>query len=135
MSHPAKLDDLGVEFVPMAMNSSGVSVIEDLRLFARYLKAFRALRPSAYLGFTAKPNIYGSLAARMVGAKVINNVSGLGTLFIKRGPLTALLAQLYRFSLPDVVPGVLPEPRRLQLFVGKGTCPAGAGGIAARLGH
>src|SRR5678815_4388647 len=89
--HRAKLDNLGVRFVPMPMNSSGVSVIEDLRLFARYLKSFRELRPSAYLGFTAKPNIYGSLAARMVGAKVINNVSGLGTVFIKRGPLTCLL--------------------------------------------
>jgi glycosyltransferase involved in cell wall biosynthesis len=126
--HRARLDDLGVRFVPMPMNSSGVSVIEDLRLFARYLKAFRALRPSAYLGFTAKPNIYGSLAARMVGAKVINNVSGLGTVFIKRGPLTALLAQLYRFSFRTSSRVFFQNRDDLQLFVGKGLVrPAQAG--------
>ena len=37
------------------------------------------------------PNIYRSLAARAVGAKVINNVNRLGTAFVKRGPLTALV--------------------------------------------
>jgi len=118
--HRAKLDDLGVPFVRMPMNSSGVSVIEDLRLLARYRKTFRDLRPFAYLGFTAKPNIYGSLAARMVGAKVINNVSGLGTVFIKRGPLTALLGQLYRFSLRTSSRVFFQNRDDLELFVGQG---------------
>ncbi len=118
--HCSKLGDLGIAFVPIPMNSSGVSVLEDLRLFARYLKEFRALRPFAYLGFTAKPNIYGSLAARMVGAKVINNVSGLGTLFIKRGPLTALLGQLYRFSFRTSSRVFFQNRDDLELFVGKG---------------
>jgi glycosyltransferase involved in cell wall biosynthesis len=95
-------------------------VIEDLRLLARYRKTFRDLRPFAYLGFTAKPNIYGSLAARMVGAKVINNVSGLGTVFIKRGPLTALLGQLYRFSLRTSSRVFFQNRDDLELFVGQG---------------
>jgi glycosyltransferase involved in cell wall biosynthesis len=97
-AHRATLDSLGIRFLPMPMNSSGVSALEDLRLFARYVMVFRALRPFAFLGFTAKPNIYGSLAARLVGARTINNVSGLGTVFIKPGPLTALLRNLYRLS-------------------------------------
>lgn len=97
--HSPKLADLGIPFVPVPINSSGLSVVEDLRLLARYIKVFREVRPFAFLGFTAKPNIYGSLAARLVGAKAINNVSGLGTVFIKRSPLTALVAQLYRLSL------------------------------------
>ena len=98
-SNAAKINSLGAEFVDMPMNSSGASVVEDLRLLLRYVKLFRKLRPQAYLGFTAKPNIYGSLAARTVGARVINNISGLGTVFIKKGPLTALVTLLYRFSL------------------------------------
>ena len=97
--HRHKIADLGTEFVPVAINSSGLSVVEDLRLLARYVQVFRKVRPFAYLGFTAKPNIYGSLAARVVGAKVINNVSGLGTVFIKESPLTWLVSQLYRLSL------------------------------------
>ena len=96
--HRDRLADLGARFLPVAINSSGLSVAEDLRLLVEYRKLLREVRPFAYLGFTAKPNIYGSLAARSVGAKVINNVSGLGTVFIKRGPLTLLVAQLYRFA-------------------------------------
>lgn len=118
--HQSRLAELGVSFVPIPMNSSGASVLEDLRLLARYLKEFRAIRPIAYLGFTAKPNIYGSLAARMVGAKVINNVSGLGTVFIKRGPLTALLSQLYRFSFRTSSRIFFQNRDDLDLFVGKG---------------
>jgi glycosyltransferase involved in cell wall biosynthesis len=96
--HAPRLADLGVEFVPVPINSAGLSPAEDLRLFLRYRRLLRKLKPSAYLGFTVKPNIYGSLAARSVGAKVINNVSGLGTVFIKPGWVTALVTRLYRFA-------------------------------------
>ena len=119
----SKVDDLGVEFVPVPMNSAGISVVEDLRLLARYRQVFRQVKPFAFLGFTAKPNIYGSLAARMGGAKVINNISGLGTVFIKRGPLTALVAQLYRFALRGSSTIFFHNRDDLQLFVGKRIAP------------
>lgn len=119
-AYRSRLDELGITFTPVPINSSGVSVLEDLRLLARYLKIFRALRPFAYLGFTAKPNIYGSLAARIVGAKIINNVSGLGTVFIKRGPLTVLLGQLYRLSFRTSSRVFFQNRDDLDLFVGKG---------------
>jgi glycosyltransferase involved in cell wall biosynthesis len=85
-----------------------------------YLKLFRRLRPSAYLGFTVKPNIYGSLAARAVGAKVINNISGLGTAFIKQGFLTTLVAQLYRFSFRNSSTIFFQNADDMKLFVDKG---------------
>ena len=97
-SHSAAISGLGAAFVPIAMNSSGMSVREDLGLFVRYLRLLRPMRPRFFLGFTVKPNIYGSLAARAEGARVINNVSGLGTAFIKRGLLTRIVGALYRLS-------------------------------------
>ena len=114
-----KLDDLGAGFVPVPIDSAGLSVIGDLRLLARYRQIFREVRPFAFLGFTAKPNIYGSLAARSVGARVINNVSGLGTVFIKRGPLTALVTQLYRLSLRRSATIFFQNRDDLELFVAK----------------
>lgn len=116
----SKVADLGADYISVPIDSAGVSVLEDLRLLARYLKVFRKLRPFAYLGFTAKPNIYGSLAARAVGAKVINNVSGLGTVFIKRGLLTNLVAQLYRFSLRRSSTIFFQNRDDLEMFVGSG---------------
>ena len=115
----SKLADLGVAFVPVPIDSQGISVIEDLRLLARYRRVFRQVRPFAFLGFTAKPNIYGSLAARTVGAKVINNVSGLGTVFIKRGPLTALVAGLYRLAFRASSTIFFQNRDDMRLFVGK----------------
>ena len=66
-----KLETLGASFVDIPINSAGASVAQDLRLFWRYLRVLRRIRPVAYLGYTAKPDIYGSMAARAVGAKVI----------------------------------------------------------------
>ena len=122
--HVAALGALGAAFVPLAMNSSGVSVREDAGLFLRYLKHFRALKPAAYLGYTAKPNIYGSLAAQAVGARVINNVSGLGTAFIKRGPLTRIVSALYRLTFRRSHKVFFQNPDDLQLFVGAGLVAA-----------
>ena len=119
----SKVEDLGVEFVSVPINSPGISVIEDLRLLARYAQVLRQLKPFAFLGFTAKPNIYGSLAARMAGVKVINNISGLGTVFIKRGPLTALVTRLYRFALRGSSTIFFHNRDDLQLFVGMGIAP------------
>lgn len=123
--HTAKLSDLGVTFVPIPINSAGLSVVEDLRLLARYFRIFRALKPYAFLGFTSKPNIYGSLAAWAVGAKIINNVSGLGTVFIKPGPVTMLVMQLYRFSLRTSSTIFFQNRDDMGLFIDKGIARQG----------
>src|SRR5262249_7163405 len=45
------------------------------------------------------PNVYGSLAAQSLGIGVINNISGLGTAFIREGLLTRIAIALYRTAL------------------------------------
>ena len=54
---------------------------------------------AALLGYTIKPNIYGSLAAHLLGIPVINNITGLGTAFIEQTWLTRLVRFLYARSL------------------------------------
>lgn len=124
-SYSVAISNLGAAFVPMAMNSSGLSIREDLGLVLRYLRLFRAMRPAFYLGFTIKPNIYGSLAARAAGARVINNVSGLGTAFIKRGLLTRVVSALYRLSFRGSEKVFFQNRDDLDLFVAKRLVAAG----------
>ncbi|QAY77050.1 glycosyltransferase family 4 protein [Sphingosinicella sp. BN140058] len=93
-----QLVQLGVEYHPLPMDKKGVSPARDGLLFLRYLAALRRLRPDVFLGYTAKPNIYGSLAAQALGIKVINNVSGLGTAFIQGGWLMRTVSTLYRLA-------------------------------------
>lgn len=95
-SYSEQLLRMGVEFHALDFRSSAISPTRDALLFLRYLGLLRAIRPAAYLGFTIKPNIYGSLAARLLGIPAINNVSGLGTAFIKQGLITRIATNLYR---------------------------------------
>ncbi len=95
----AGLAALGCEFVAIPIDSRGLSPVGDLRTLLAFHALFRRIRPLALLGYTIKPNVYGSLAARAVGIPAINNISGLGTAFIRRNWLTVLVKRLYRTGL------------------------------------
>jgi glycosyltransferase involved in cell wall biosynthesis len=97
-SHQAQLEQLGVEFHALDFSSAKVSPLHDMRLVLRYIALLRAIRPVAFLGFTIKPNIYGSLAAQALRIPVINNVSGLGTAFIRPGLIRRIATGLYRVA-------------------------------------
>lgn len=86
-------------YLPVSISSGGTNPIADLRLFFSLHRMLRQLRPDVYLGFTIKPNIYGSLAAHLWGLPVINNISGLGATFMRSGPLNVLVKALYRVAL------------------------------------
>lgn len=86
----------GIEFHPLPMRRSGLNPLADLLLLVRYWRLFRTMRPSAYLGYTIKPNIYGSLAAATLRIPAINTVTGLGTAFLGSGLLSAIATTLYR---------------------------------------
>lgn len=95
-AHVARLEEMGCRFIPMPMDNKGSNPVADAGLFLRYFGVLRRERPVAYLGYTIKPNVYGSLAAQRLGIPVINNVSGLGTAFIRKSFLTSIVKRLYR---------------------------------------
>jgi glycosyltransferase involved in cell wall biosynthesis len=94
-----ELAKMGCRFYPLPIDSKGLSPRRDLATFLAYCRLFQRERPSVYLGMTVKPNVYGSLAARLCGVPVINNISGLGTAFIRTSWLTRLVESLYRLAL------------------------------------
>lgn len=97
-AHSARLTDLGCRYVPLAMDNKGTNPVRDAVLFLRYLDLMRRERPDIYLGWTIKPNVYGTLAARASGVPAVNNVSGLGTAFLQKGWLTRVVKLLYRIA-------------------------------------
>ena len=114
-AHAPDLAAMGVTHIPAAIDSKGLSPVRDLQLLIRYVQVFRQRRPVALLTWTIKPNIYGSIAAHALRIPVINNVSGLGTTFIRRGPLTRLVSALYTlaFSRSALVFFQNPDDRRV----------------------
>lgn len=94
-----RLKDLGCGHVSLPMDTNGTHPGRDLLLLARYFSLLRLLRPSAFLGYTVKPNVFGSIAAQALGIPVINNIAGLGAAFIARNYLTKIVRALYKYSL------------------------------------
>jgi glycosyltransferase involved in cell wall biosynthesis len=94
----SRMRKLGVERIPISIERSGLNPWADLRLLHQYRKLLQKLRPAAYLGYTIKPNIYGSRAAGSLGIPAIPNVSGLGTAFMRDGPLQQVVMRLYRLG-------------------------------------
>jgi glycosyltransferase involved in cell wall biosynthesis len=124
-SYSVRLIGLGIDYRPIAMDKKGVSPLADLFLLVRYWRALRDIGPDLFLGYTAKPNIYGSLAAHALGIKVINNVSGLGTAFIRDGLLTRIVSFLYRLAFRRSATVFFQNPEDRDLFVGKRLVAAG----------
>ncbi|WP_327790183.1 glycosyltransferase, partial [Vibrio anguillarum] len=95
-----KLQDLGAEYHHIAIDQGGTNPVKDIVTFFSFVKLYRKIRPAVVLNFTPKNNIYSTLAASRFGAKSINNIAGLGMVFINEN-LTAKLARfLYKISQP-----------------------------------
>lgn len=97
--YAAYLRKFGCRFMHLPMDSNGTHPGRDLLLLMQYFRLLRAEKPLAYLGYTVKPNVYGSMAAQLLGIPVINNIAGLGTAFINNSMLTRIVRTLYRVAL------------------------------------
>ena len=95
-----RLPSLGCEWQPLPMDNAGTHPGRDLALLGRFLRHYARLRPAVAFHFTIKNNVYGTWAARALGVAAVNNVSGLGTAFIRPGAVDAVVRALYRLSQP-----------------------------------
>lgn len=116
----AALEAMGCRFVAIPMTSRGMSPPADLRVLRDFRRLFRRERPQVMLGYTIKPNVYGSIAAWLTGVKAINNISGLGTGFMRPGPLQRLVVLLYRVGLARSHTVFFQNEDDRSLFVARG---------------
>ncbi|MFK8049240.1 MAG: glycosyltransferase family 4 protein [Halioglobus sp.] len=94
------ITDLGCEWLPLVMSNHGSNPIKDTGLVLQFWRHYRRLKPVVTLHFTIKNNVYGTWAASLLGIPVINNVSGLGTAFIRKGIIATVVRLLYKTSQP-----------------------------------
>jgi glycosyltransferase involved in cell wall biosynthesis len=115
-----RLRELGCRFIALPMDSNGAHPGRDLLLLWRFYFLLRSLRPAAFLGYTVKPNVYGSLAAHALGIPVINNIAGLGATFIRDTFLTKVVRKLYKMSLKRSHRVFFQNSDDLTLFIQSG---------------
>ena len=89
----------GCQTETVSIDPKGINPIADCWTFIQFLCVLIRERPNVCLFYTAKPNIYGSWAASILGCAYINNISGLGSAFIQGGWLKKLLIFFYKLAL------------------------------------
>lgn len=89
----------GVKSLSINLNKRGINPIEDLKLTLELYKLYKKENPDIIFHYTIKPNIYGTLAAKMAGKKSVAILTGLGYSFVKGGVIAKIAVGLYKFSL------------------------------------
>ena len=122
--YSARVKKLDCRYVPLPMTNKGTNPASDLWLLLRYWLLLRKERPNAYFGYTIKPNIYGSIAAHRLGIPVINNIAGLGAVFMKDTLLTKLVKHSYKLALSKSNTVFFQNEDDRLMFVEAGLVPA-----------
>jgi glycosyltransferase involved in cell wall biosynthesis len=121
-----RLTELGCRFIPMPMDAQGTHPLRDAALCWRLLTVMRREQPDVVLGYTIKPNVYASLAARWAGGvKVVNNIAGLGATFIQPTWVTPVVKRLYRLALNRSSTVFFQNEDDRELFVDQGLVARG----------
>jgi glycosyltransferase involved in cell wall biosynthesis len=113
------LKEAGCIHHPLRMDSRGANPIKDSALIAELFMIYRRVRPEIILHYTIKPNVYGTLAAAMLKIPVVNNVCGLGTVFLKKNFVSSIALMLYKLSFRFATKVYFQNDDDRQLFVDK----------------
>ena len=86
-------------FTNVDFQADGLNPINDLRVCFSLFKVFKKIKPDIVLNFTIKPNIYSTIVAKVLGIHSINNITGLGTVFVRKTVITVIVKLLYKVSM------------------------------------
>ncbi|MGB6128513.1 MAG: glycosyltransferase family 4 protein [Psychrilyobacter sp.] len=88
----------GWEFIDIPIDRKGTNILNDLKLLKAYKNIYKKEKPDIIFQFTIKPNIYGTLAAKSLKIPVVNNMTGLGEIFLKEDLIAKVVKFLYKVS-------------------------------------
>ena len=117
-----KIEALGARFIKIPLEKNGLNVFDDLKYFFRLFTFFKREKIDLSFGYTIKPVIYGSIAARLAGVKNINAmVTGVGYLFtadtFKSKLLRCLALFLYRIGFACADRAIFQNPDDRDEFI------------------
>jgi len=115
--YSVKLVNEGFHFEAINSNNNATNPLEDLKTIYSYYKIYKKIQPDVICHNAIKPNIYGTIAAGLLNIPTVNNISGLGTLFIKKSFSTKIAKFLYKFSQKKATKVFFQNNDDLNLFI------------------
>jgi galacturonosyltransferase len=92
----------GCRFIETPVSRRGTNIITDMKLLKQYRDIMKRERPDVVLTYTIKSNIYGGIAARLMGIPYMASITGLGSAVENGGILQKITLPLYRNALSRV---------------------------------
>jgi glycosyltransferase involved in cell wall biosynthesis len=119
---------LGVRFIEIPLSKHGLSIASDIKYFWRLWRLIRLEKPSVTLGYTIKPVIYGSIAARLAGVRNVNAmITGAGYAFtantFKAKMVRFVVAALYKLGFMAAKNIIFQNPDDLEEFTRRKLVP------------
>ena len=110
------LKALGCEYRPIAISRHGMNPVQELKLLKDYIALMKEVKPDIVLTYTIKPNIYGGMAAALLGIPYVANITGLGTAVEKGGLVQKITVMLYRLAFVKVQRVFFQNEENRQFF-------------------
>jgi glycosyltransferase involved in cell wall biosynthesis len=92
------LKKLGVNYIPIEIENKGSNPLKDIILLFNLKSIYKKIKPDLIIHFTIKPNIYGTIASKLLGIPSIAVVTGLGYTFIHNNIIGHIAKILYKLS-------------------------------------
>ena len=117
-----KIEDTGIKCLSINISSNSTNAFSDLKLLINYITIYKKIKPDIIFHSTIKPNIYGSLATRILNIRTINTISGLGILFFEKKIMSAFLNFFYRISQRKVEKIIFQNDDDIKFFINRKMC-------------
>ncbi|MGL6296830.1 MAG: glycosyltransferase family 4 protein, partial [Plesiomonas sp.] len=100
-----KLQAMGCDVIDLPMSAKGTNPLQDMKLINTLYRHYRRIKPDFVIHYTIKPNIYGSLAAKLAGIASLAITTGLGYTFVNDNLVAKAARGLYKlaFRFPNEV--------------------------------
>lgn len=93
-----KLQKMGCAVVDLPMEAKGTNPLQELKLIYTLYRIYQQITPDFIIHYTIKPNVYGSLAAKMAGIPSLAITTGLGYTFVNDNFIAKIARQLYKMA-------------------------------------
>jgi len=117
------LENEGFRVIPISLKRKSKNIIREINSILQIIRIYRKEKPDMVHHVAIKPILYGSFAAWIAGVPyVVNALTGLGFIFIKKGWLASAIRKLivfiYRLAfLSKNTFAIFQNPEDLKLFV------------------
>jgi glycosyltransferase involved in cell wall biosynthesis len=114
---------LGAEYYDFNLDPRGTNLFKEVMVIRALLFIYLRVMPNFVMNFTPKMNIYSTVASFFVGAKVVNNISGLGTVFTENTLFSKFVCLLYRVTQIFAIKVFFQNQYDMERFVGRKIVP------------